>query len=144
MSIPKIKDFIDGNESIVFYDGTCGFCNKSVLFIAKNDRKGRYWFAPLQSELASQLLTPFQIDCSNLDSIVCFEAGKPTKKFSAAQKITRHLNWPWPILGLFMCLIPPFFGDFFYNLIAKNRYLIAGKTQCELPTSDLRKRFLAD
>ena len=40
---------------ILFFDGECGFCNRSVRLVNRLDRSGVVDFAPLQGKLAEEL-----------------------------------------------------------------------------------------
>ena len=44
---------------IVLYDGVCGLCDRSVQLILRNDRRGRFRFAALQSQAGRALLQKF-------------------------------------------------------------------------------------
>ena len=48
----------DAVQTILFFDGVCGLCNKSVDFVLTRDQQGRIKFSPLQGETAARLLTP--------------------------------------------------------------------------------------
>ena len=39
----------------MFFDGTCGFCDRSVTWIIDRDVERRFHFAPLQGEVAGEL-----------------------------------------------------------------------------------------
>lgn len=44
-------------KNIIIYDGECGFCNKFILFIAKNDTKNVFCFTPNHSDSAKSIFT---------------------------------------------------------------------------------------
>ncbi len=37
-------------QPILFFDGVCGLCNRTVDFVLQEDRDRRFLFAPLQGE----------------------------------------------------------------------------------------------
>lgn len=125
---------------IIFFDGVCNLCNGAVNFVIDRDPEGKFKLAPLQSDIAAEYLKKEQLD--NLNSIALFEGGKIYQKSSAALRIAKKLSGAWPLLyGLI--IIPPFIRDFFYDLIAKNRYKWFGKQEsCRMPTPDIKARFL--
>jgi hypothetical protein len=41
---------------IIFYDGVCGLCDRSIQFIMLHDKKKVFRFAALQSEFAAKTL----------------------------------------------------------------------------------------
>ena len=47
-----------GGRHVVFYDGVCGLCDRTVRFLLRRDRRDRLRFAPLQGEVARKLLPP--------------------------------------------------------------------------------------
>lgn len=132
---------INSEHPIVLYDGVCNFCNSSVNFIIKHERDSTLRFASLQSELGKQI-TGTNGGSDDFDSIVFYHQKNISKRSRAAFQIAEHLKYPWRMVLLFR-ILPTFFTDFFYNLVAKNRYKIFGRSDaCQIPTPELRKRFL--
>jgi len=127
---------------VVLFDGVCNFCNYWVNFALKRDRKNKLRFTPLQGKTAKQLLPHYNLNPSSLSSVIFIDAGKAWTQSSAAIRICRHLGGGWRLLyGLI--IIPKFIRDFFYNIIARNRYKWFGKKEsCMVPTPELRERFL--
>ena len=113
---------------VVLFDGVCNLCESSVQFIIARDTKSVFKFAPLGE--AS-------------DSIVLMDADKIYRRSTAALRIAKELKAPYNLL--YACIIVPRpLRDAVYNFIAKNRYKWFGqKTECWLPTPDLKARFLA-
>lgn len=129
------------DQSIILFDGVCNLCNSSINFVIDRDR-GRYRFASLQSDVAKKILKNSSVDPGQLDSIVLVEDGEVFKKSTAALKISTQLNGLWPVLGVFR-ILPTRLRDFFYDLIARNRYRWFGKRDsCRIPTPELKDRFL--
>ncbi len=128
---------------IVFYDGTCGFCQASIQIALKYNKRRNLHFAALQSGLVEQLVPAAQIPNPLPDSILFFENGQLYTESEAALRIARHLNFPWSALYYFR-IIPLSFRDFVYRFIAKHRYRIAGRNEaCLLPSPEERARFVA-
>ena len=44
------------DKKIIFFDGYCGLCNFFVTTVIKLDKKRMFRYAPLQGELAKELL----------------------------------------------------------------------------------------
>jgi predicted DCC family thiol-disulfide oxidoreductase YuxK len=127
---------------IVLYDGVCGLCDRSVQLILRNDRRGRFRFAALQSAAGRALLERFHLSPEALDSVVLVEGGRAWRKSRAALRIARRMDAPWPALWPLL-IVPPPVADFFYDLLAKNRYRIFGKLDaCMIPPPEVRARFL--
>lgn len=126
---------------IIFFDGVCNLCNNSVQFIIKRDKKNKFKFASLQSSFAKNNLSK-HIDVDKLESIVLLNEDKLYTKSAAALLIARELSGMWPIFYVFI-IIPPFIRDWFYNIIAKNRYRIFGKKDsCMIPSPAFTEKFL--
>jgi len=126
---------------IVFFDGVCNLCNAAVRFIIKRDSEAYFRFASLQSDAAAQLVPP---DCREQsgDSLILLEDGKCYGSSSAALRIARKLRLPWPVFYAGIA-VPRFLRDPVYRWIARNRYRWFGKKDsCELPSPELKERFL--
>jgi len=131
---------MQNQQAIILFDGVCNFCNSSVNFVIKRDRKAYFSFAPLQSKMAEKL---FEKQISELpDSVVLIENGSIFYKSTAALLIAKKLDGLWPIFYV-LIIIPRSIRDWIYSLIAKNRYKIFGKKEsCMIPDPALKARFL--
>ncbi|QCR25028.1 hypothetical protein C1N53_11430 [Pontibacter sp. SGAir0037] len=130
------------DKLIVFYDGTCGFCQASVQFILKYNNKQNILFATLQSGLAEALVPQQQLPQPLPDSMLFYESGRLFMESEAALRIAKYLNFPlsW---GYYFRIIPLFIRNAAYRFIARNRYRIAGRREaCLLPSPKERMRFL--
>lgn len=125
---------------IVLYDGFCHLCSNAVQLIHKYDNKKQIWFAPLQSEAAGQMLKERGYDPHKLDSIVFVSGTKTYFKSDAALEIARLLKG-FPHYLIIFRYLPKWFRDMAYDLVAKTRYRIFGKSDaCLRPTDALQKR----
>ena len=130
------------NKSIILFDGVCNLCNASVNFIVKYDKKERFLFASLQSDVAKEILLQFPSKKTNLNSILLIENGIIYNKSTAVLLIARKLSSFFKIFYVFI-VIPKFIRDAVYTFIANNRYTWFGKKEsCMLPTPEIKKRFL--
>lgn len=127
---------------IVLFDGVCNFCNYWVNFAIKRDKKRKLRFTPLQGKTANALLPQFGINPSSLTSVIFLDKGKLYTQSSAAIHICKYLSGGWKLCYAFI-IIPKFIRDFFYNIIARNRYKWYGKKEtCMIPAPEVRERFL--
>ena len=123
---------------VVFYDGHCALCSRSVQFILTHDRKKRFRFAALQFETAAELGTALP----ETDSVILFHNERFYVESSAALHIVKQLNLPWNLLAVFL-LLPAWLRDPVYRFIASNRYRWFGRYEtCWLPDLQWRDRFL--
>jgi len=129
-------------QPLLLFDGVCNLCNSSVSFILKHERNAKITFVPLQSEAAAEILKKFSLDPGQSGSIIFIDNNEFFLKSSAVVQISRYLKSPWKHFGLIR-ILPRMFSDFFYDLIAKNRYRIFGrKEKCMIPDESVRRRFL--
>lgn len=129
-------------KHIVLFDGVCNLCNGAVLFIIKRDKKDRFRFAALESDLGKEFLARHNIDPSKIDSIVLISGDSAFAKAGAALRIAKYLTGLWPLLYS-LVIIPKFIADAVYDFIARNRYKWFGKKEsCMIPTPELKSKFL--
>jgi predicted DCC family thiol-disulfide oxidoreductase YuxK len=127
------------NNPIVFFDGECGLCDRSVQFIIKHDSRKEFQFCPLQSSLAKEILPEQYL---NFDTVILLEEMRVYTKSSAAFRILRRLKTSYKLLLVFE-IVPRFVTDMFYMLIARNRKrLFRNPPTCQIPSPELQKRIL--
>jgi predicted DCC family thiol-disulfide oxidoreductase YuxK len=130
------------SKKIILFDGVCNLCNNSVVFIIKRDKKDVFRFAAIQSDEGEKLIKEHNIDTSKTDSIILIEENKYSVKSTAALKIAKYLKGGYPLLYGFI-ILPVFFRNWVYDIIAKNRYKWFGKKDsCMIPTPELKSKFL--
>src|ERR1035437_4453190 len=116
-----------GNTSIVLFDGECNFCNSSIYFIIRHDKKNQFRFATLQSEIGKSILKKYTIHDAT-DSIVLIEKDKVYSRSTAVLHISKHLNGAYSLLYVFI-VIPPFIRNFTYDVFSRNRTKWFGKRE---------------
>lgn len=133
----------DTGRPVLFFDGECNLCNNSVQFIIMHDKKKRFLFAPLQSEIGKTALQNIQKQNKNVpESIVLYYNAKYSVRSTAALHVLLLLGGFWSLLFAGM-IIPRFLRDGIYDFISRNRYKWFGKrNECMVPTLDLLDRFL--
>lgn len=125
---------------IVFFDGVCNLCQGSVRYLIKHDKKEVLKFASLQGNYAKDFVNETEIQ--SMQSILFFDGKMLYKKSTAVLKLSRLLGG-WYQLLLLGYILPRFFRDWLYNIVAKNRYRWFGKKdQCMLPSIGFKNRFL--
>lgn len=133
--------------NIVLFDGVCNLCNATVLFLIKHDRNNKLHFAAQQLDAGINLLKESNIIASpNLlsekNSVVFLKDGQIFYKTDAVIEIAKLLKG-WPSIFQYIFILPKRFRDFFYDLIAKNRYRIFGKrNECAIPSESNQFKFL--
>lgn len=130
------------NSKIILFDGVCNFCNFWVNFIIDRDKKDHFKFAALQSSFGQEFLERNNFNSKSFDTFILIEDEKFYIKSTAALRIAKHLKG-WPQFVYPFIFLPAFIRDFFYNIIAKNRYKFFGKkNSCRIPTSEEKAKFV--
>jgi predicted DCC family thiol-disulfide oxidoreductase YuxK len=133
-------------DPILFYDGTCGLCARTVQFVLRHERRRHdLRFAPLQGPSAATLKRRVP-SLAGIDSVIWYQpptGGEPERirvRSAVGLTILRYLGGPWRLL-LVTWVIPGPLRDALYNLIARYRHQVAGAA-CLLPTPEQRARFM--
>ena len=127
---------------IVLFDGTCGFCEGSVRFIARRDPAGYFRFAPSQWPQAQAALRAHGLSDEAARSLVLIEGGRVYLRSTASLRIASRLTAPWRYARVLLWMPRPV-RDAVYRVIAAVRHRLAGQSNaCELPPPELRGRML--
>ena len=134
---------------ILFYDGVCGLCDRTVQFVLRHDRRGSFRFAALQSGSARRVLARHDRDPSRLDTMyLLLDPGMPTERLldrsDGILAVLEQLGGVWRLAAAARA-VPRFLRDRAYDLVARHRYRWFGRRDhCALPPPDVRSRFLND
>ncbi|MDO5615049.1 MAG: DUF393 domain-containing protein [Cruoricaptor ignavus] len=132
---------MDNTKYYVFYDGDCGFCNRWIQWVLKNDRKDEFRFASLQSNFGQQFLYERGLDRKNLDTIYLWKPGGfYLVKSQAVKQIAKILGGKYKIAAI-LFFLPTTLSDFIYDKVAKNRMKLS-ENICPLPNEKDRKKFM--
>jgi predicted DCC family thiol-disulfide oxidoreductase YuxK len=140
---------------ILFYDGVCGICNKTIPLVSQYDTKEEIYFSPLQTKFSEKLLKTKNLDNTDLDTFYFCKVNnvqnpvieKHWNGYEAWYQIicllskTNLLLW---LLSWILCLIPLFIIVPIYNFIGKRRYLILGKHDSICKKVPNSNRFIFD
>lgn len=126
------RNSFDNNKRIVIFDGECAFCNESVLFIRKHNKKDNLWYCSSQSDAGRNIIEAKNIEISPKESLIFIKNGKSYFFSSAALEISKELDHYWAMLSMFL-IVPTFIRDNVYRFIAKHRKSIMGSSEsCSL------------
>jgi predicted DCC family thiol-disulfide oxidoreductase YuxK len=120
------------NRAIVFYDGTCGLCQRSIRFLSWADKSHKLHFAPLNGETYQLYVGRHPAD---LSSVLFYANGNLASKSDVIIALGNVLGGIYLSSNLLKG-IPRKWRDYCYDLIAKNRHHIT----CQLLIHD--ERFL--
>jgi len=127
---------------IVLFDGSCAFCERSIVFVAKRDPARRFRFGASQTPEGAEILARHGVAAESASTVVLIEDGRVFTKSSAALRIARRMSWPWPLAAVFLA-VPRFIRDAVYTTIARHRHRLMGTTSvCAVPPPELRSRII--
>jgi predicted DCC family thiol-disulfide oxidoreductase YuxK len=131
-------------KHLVFYDGECGLCDKSVQMLLKIDSQQLFAFAPLQGETARRVLKNRRVlvEVDTLVLIEDYQSVHPSIYMygHAVFRICWLLGGKWKLVG-WLNFLPSFLYDWGYRLVARNRKYLPFDV-CSLPDSEKKDRFL--
>ena len=133
-----MNDYV--GKTILIYDGECNFCDATVNYIIKHESFDFCYFTHLQSETGKQIAKDFEIP-EDFDGLLFLEQDVLYGKSEAALHISRYLIFPFPLISFFFW-IPAKLRDWIYDVFANRRYKWFGKKECEMPSDEVRERFL--
>ena len=127
-------------DGLILFDGVCVFCSRWVRFVIDHDPAGRFSFLPIQSEEGRVLAARYGIDPEAPETNAVILDGRIWFKSDAALTVLGELPDTRPLATL--KILPKLIRDPAYDLIARNRYRIFGRTeQCMVPSAADRARF---
>ena len=125
-------------KDIIVFDGLCIMCNSFLKWVLENDKDDKYLFANIQSDF---YMKSMDINKS-IDSIILIKENNIFYESEAINHILKDLD-KFYLLQLVLNVTPTFISNFFYKIIANNRYKIFGKKdKCELPKKNQLSKFL--
>tara|TARA_B110000908_G_C10149342_1_gene400579 strand:+ start:600 stop:1001 length:402 start_codon:yes stop_codon:yes gene_type:complete len=128
--------------SYIIFDGECGFCNKIIMFIARNDKNNTFKFISNFSEFGAKILLKNKIKGLEKSTIILVEnENEIYTKSLAVRKILLKIKY-YKMVGYLMFLFPKKISDYVYDLISKNRKLIIKNNICEIPNTVIQKKFI--
>ena len=126
---------------VLFFDGECGLCNRSVRWLFRHDRRRVLKFAPLQGDVAARTIGPLPNDIREW-SIVLWDNEGVHYESDAALRAVAAVGGLWRLAGGLL-LVPRVIRDGVYRFVARNRIRWFGRVaSCELLSPEDRARLL--
>ena len=132
----------DEPDGLILFDGVCVFCSRWVRFVIDRDPERRFSFLAIQSERGRVLAARYGIDPEAPQTNAVVWGGRIAFKSDAALTVLGALA-ATRSLGV-LKVAPHWLRDPVYDLIARNRYRIFGRSDaCMVPAAEDRARFIA-
>lgn len=130
-------------QPILFFDGDCSLCNKTVRFIINHEASTTkpILFCSLQSAYAKQALEKYHYNFNQLNSLVLLIDEAIFYISDAVLKICSYLKTPYLWFVIFK-IVPAFIRNGIYNYIAKNRQQLSKTPFCYKPSPTHKNRFI--
>ena len=126
---------------VLFFDGDCAFCSRSVRWVARLDRRARVSFAPLQGTLSARFgLSGHVVEKGGTMVLLREDDGRTFTRSDALLELCSALGGGWNLLRVFKW-VPGWLRDKIYQWLADNRHrLIKPGDACAMPDPALAGR----
>jgi len=129
---------------IIFYDGHCALCHRTVCFVLEHDRAGiAFRFAPLAGGAFEEKVCAAQ-RARMPDSMAVLRCdGSLALRSDAVVHILRRLGGAWRLAAACGSAVPGPLRDMLYDFVARIRYRLFGRRDdlCPPVPAELRSRF---
>ncbi len=134
-------------SATLYYDGDCGFCDRTVAWLLARDPRGALRFAPLQGTTAATARATLPDWPKDVDSVVLVEGDGPDARVSwrtaAIAGALARLPGVWPWVARALDALPRALADAGYDAVARVRtHLAPPPSRCARLPAPLRARFL--
>ncbi|NJM82708.1 MAG: DUF393 domain-containing protein [Tabrizicola sp.] len=127
-------------DDLIVFDAQCIFCSAFARLVHRQDRKGRFRFVTAQSATGQALYRAHGLDPAAMETNIVIVDGTAHVKMQAFAAAMRALGGLWPVMA-FPALLPRVLGDWIYDRIARNRYVL-GRKSCPVPPAELKARLI--
>jgi predicted DCC family thiol-disulfide oxidoreductase YuxK len=126
---------------ILFFDGHCGVCARSVHWLLKRDRRGQLQFASLQGTTYASLKIAGKPQ--DVSTAVLLENAVLYTQSTAVLRALVSIGGFWSFIGRVLLIVPRALRDSIYRAIAARRNkLMPATDSCPIPSESQRRRML--
>jgi predicted DCC family thiol-disulfide oxidoreductase YuxK len=137
-------------QSVLFFDGECGLCNRLVRMLLRLDQRARLKFAPLQSPVAQEYLRTHGLPVADFESLVLVPDWERRHhpeflvRTDGAIAALRAVGGFFPrVLAGALAVLPRPLRDAGYRLVGRWRYRLFGPWRPRpLPRPEWADRFM--
>src|SRR5947209_8099612 len=127
-------------SALLLYDGSCGFCARSVQFVLRHESQRRTLrFAALDSPIGVEVRGRHPA-IEGVDSVVWVDpsetnaAERVLVRSAAVLCVLRYLGGVWRLLAGLAAIVPRALADAVYDFVARHRHkLTRGNPACVIP-----------
>lgn len=127
-------------NNIMIFDGDCGFCNKTIIALAKIDKNDNFVFISNKSLEGLKILNNYELSKIANETIILISGKKIYFKSRAIIYFFEKINYCSVMIKLSK-IFPLKFNDYIYSLISKNRNKII-KNNCTIPPIKIMKKII--
>jgi predicted DCC family thiol-disulfide oxidoreductase YuxK len=137
--------------ALLLFDGTCGFCARSVQFVLRHEgRRRTLRFASLGSP-TGRAIRARHPELDGVDSVVWYDRSASTGnervlvRSLAVLRVLAYLGGIWRVAGWLGAVVPRVVRDRAYDFVARHRHKLTrdrAGAACLVPTPDQRVRFI--
>jgi predicted DCC family thiol-disulfide oxidoreductase YuxK len=136
--VPAFPD----DKALIVFDGVCVLCSGMARFVLRRDHKFAFRLTTAQSLVGQALFRHYGLDTETLQTNLVLIDGAPHAKLDTVTAVGKRLGGGWWLLS-WLRIIPRPIGDWLYDTVARNRYLLFGRYQrCAMPEPQWRARFI--
>jgi predicted DCC family thiol-disulfide oxidoreductase YuxK len=136
----------DAGQTLVFYDGACGICNRWIAFLLSRKLPPDLRFATLQGELYRTLKNRYPV-LESADTLVIYRLESETESIRIRSEGVFWLlpQLPgWTRWTLVVNLIPMFVLNIGYRCVARLRHRLGKNVECPVIPETYRGYFLEE
>lgn len=129
-------------SAIWLFDSECALCDFGVQYTLSYECAPAINFVSIQSEEGRAIAIEHGVSPDDPSTFLFIHGGQAFEKSDGVFALINHLKGPVRLLRVGR-IVPHFLSDLIYDFVARNRYLIFGRTDaCIVPDPSTKHRFV--
>ena len=116
------------NRPTLLYDGDCSFCAGLVGRLKKWDRAGHVHVVAANSEEGQRLVTAYRVTANLATTVALIDSGRVLYRSDAVLATLRLIGGVRRVMARCGGLVPRAWRDSLYDVIARNRHRLGGRS----------------